>query len=189
MSVRLTLLAAAAAFAVSAAPANAYMADFTSYVGQSTPLTVPSGDDTLTFSSPTDPGTFSVGSTVGLFSFATGMGDFSSFGGDTLDIAFAQPETSVRMPFGLEDAFGLFGSDTLTVTTNTGQTETFGTGLDGLTLDEPEGVAQLVGAPFTSLTITSADPFALASVSVPEPMSITAISVGLIGLAAARRRR
>ncbi len=189
MSVRLTLLAVAGALAAASAPAHAYSTNFAPYVGDATPLTVPSGDNTLTFSSPTDPGTFQVGSTAGLFSFPVGLGDFTSFGGDTLDISFATPVTSFLIDFGIEDAFGSLGGDTLAFTTSAGQSGSFGTSLDDLILQEPEGVGQFVGTAFTSLTLTSANPFAIASIAVPEPMSIAALSVGLFGLAAARRRQ
>ncbi len=193
MSVRPALIATLGALALAAAPAHAFTTSFAPYIGTTigtAGLSIPSGDNTLSFSSPAAAGTFSVASTAGLYSFPAGLGDFSSFSGDTLQIGFAQPVSSVRLSFGLEDAFGLFGSDTLSITSDTGVTGTYGTGLDNLPLRQPEGVAQFnTAAPFSTLTITSANPFAIGSIATPEPMSLAVLSAGLFGLAAARRRR
>ena len=189
MSFRMTLLATIGAVAAFAASAQAATFNLANSIGASTPLSITAGGITATFSSASGPGTFSVASTTGLFSFPVGLGDFASFSGDPLTITFSQPvATPVSFRFGVEDAFG--SGDTLTLTANTGQTQAFGTSLNNLPFAEPEGSVNFVpSAAVTSLTITSANPFAIGDVNLPEPMSITLLGAGLVGLAATRRRR
>ena len=52
-----------------------------------------------------------------------------------------------------------------------------------------EGAIYDLAPDLTSLTITSANPYAIGDVNVPEPMTLSVLGVGLAGLAAARRRR
>ena len=196
MSMRLSVLAALGALAVSAAPAMAYVTNFAPYDGQSNPLVISTGNNTVTFDSPSGPGTFLAGSTAGLYTFSNALADFGSFSGDTLTITFANPVTTgVGLVFGIEDAFATAGADSLIVTANTGQTATYLTTPDSLTLREPEGTAFFDGAPFTSLTLVTANastgpnPFAIGVFSVPEPMSLTLLTVGLLGMGMVSRRR
>jgi hypothetical protein len=193
MSFRFVCVAAAGALLAAASPASAaFTLSFSGLVGSSNPLSVPTADgNTVTFDSPSGPATFSVGSTTGLFNgFSTGLGDYASFVGDTLTITFAKPlGGSLTMPFGIEDAFGTFGGDFLTITPNVGAAIVASGVLDSLTLSEPEGTAYINAPGATELTITSANPFAIGGVSVPEPITLSILGMGLAGLGAARRRR
>lgn len=192
MSLRMTLLATIGAAAAFAASAQAATFNLSSSIGASTPLSITAGGNAATFSSASGPGAFSVASTAGLFSFPVGLGDFASFSGDPLTITFSQPVTdAISFRFGVENAFG--AGDILTLAANTGQTQTFGTSLNTLPFAEPEGSVNFVPrTALTSLTLTSANPFAIGDVNVnanvPEPMSITLLGAGLVGLAAMRRR-
>lgn len=190
MMTRFAVAAIAALIAtapVQAAPVNV---TFGSLVGSVAPFTVGTGAGAVTFSSTALPGTFLVGSTSGLFSgFSTGLGDFSSFSGDPLTITFGSATTApLSIAFGIEDAFGSFGSDFLTITPNVGAGQTAPTKLDSLAFAEPEGTA-VINAGVTSFTITSANPFAIGNVtSVPEPISLSLLAGGLAGVVAFRRR-
>ena len=170
------------------ARAAATNVSFSTLTGSATNFVVGTGANAVTFSSAV-PGTFSVANT-GLYSgLGTALGDYSSFSGDTLTIGFASPTSlPVMIPFGIEDAFG--SGDTLTLTTNTGVVTTATTTPDSSPFPEPEGTALVNATGYTTLTLTSANPFAIGGVtSVPEPWSITLVGVGLLGLVAARRAR
>jgi hypothetical protein len=174
------------------APASAYTINFGGLVGSENPFSVNTPDgNSVTFDSPSGPDTFSVENLPGLFQgFSVGLGDYFSTSGDTLTLTFTKPISgALSFPFGIEDAFGLNGSDTLTITPNVGVAVTETTSLDGLALAEPEGKAFINAAGATTLTITSANPFAVGNINVPEPISLSILGVGLAGLAAARRRR
>ncbi len=193
MPFRFALLAAAGAALLAASPASATVTfDFTPVLGTGNPITIPVGTNTATFSSPSGPGVFVAGSTNGLYSFFQGLTDVgyntSTFAGDTLTITFANPLTdSIAMNFGINDAFGLSGSDFLSIIPDVGAPITANTTLDNLPLQNPEG-SVIINAPgATQLTINSANPFSIES--VPEPVSLTIMGVGLAGLAVARRRR
>jgi hypothetical protein len=211
MSLRFLLLAAAAGAAVSAAsPARA---DFTinfataAAPGTSTPFLVDTSDgNVVTFNGvptipgdPADTGTFTVFNSPGLFNgFSAGLIDTgfdfnpTTFNeqGDTLTISFATPiADGVYLPFGIADGGGSIGSDFLTVTSNTGVTVVANGALDGGPLNEPEGTALIEAPGTTELTITSANPFAIGGVTVPEPISLSILGMGLAGLTAVRRRR
>ena len=167
--------------------AEAVTFSFDASAPTSTPFSLTSGGLTASFSS-TD--SFQVDATSGLFSFPSGLGDIFSVTGGSLTISFSTPVTqTISIPFGLEDAFSLNGSDTLTATANTSQTVTAGTTPNNLPLGEPEGVLFFKPtSAITSLTLTSANPFTIASVSVPEPMSLSLVGLGVAGMAALRRR-
>lgn len=192
MSFRCMLVMTVGAMLAAAAPASAYTINFGGLIGSENPLSVSTPDgNNVTFDSPSGPDTFSVENVAGLFQgFSVGLGDFVSFSGDTLTLTFTKPiGGGLSFPFGIEDAFGLNGSDTLTITPNVGAAVTENTTLDGLAFAEPEGKAFINAPGATTLTITSANPFAIGNINVPEPISLSILGVGLAGLAATRRRR
>ncbi len=192
MSFRLACLIAAATLLAGAANANASVVfDFTGVSGAGNPVTIPVGTNTATFDSPSGPNTFVVGPT-GVFGFHAGLNDIGynpiTLAGDTLTITFANPLTdSIVMPFGILDAFGLAGNDVLTITPDIGPVITATTTLDSFGLQNPEGTVVINDPGATQLTITSANPFSIAS--APEPVSMSILGAGLAGLAFARRRR
>jgi hypothetical protein len=200
-------LAAAGAILSAASPASAaFTINWATLNGASTtaPLVVPTTDgNTATFTSTINPnnagisaGTFNVANT-GLFDgFTYGLGDTLSYYGDTLTITFANAIAgSVSFAFGIEDLFGGYGNDFLTVSSNTGVTAIAATALDSNLFSEPEGNAYIDAPGATVLTITSgipnttnSNPFEIGNVNVPEPISLTILGVGVAGLIAARRR-
>ncbi len=157
-------------------------------VGDTPTFSITSGGLTATFTSPAGNG-FQVQNTAGLLSFSPALLDDNFFGSDNLTITFSKAVTdTVMIPFAIEDAFGL-GSDFLTVTANTGQSLIFGAIPDALPLGEPEGLAIFKpSAAITSLTLSSPIAFAVGNAQIPEPMTVTLLGVGLVGLVASRRR-
>lgn len=194
MSFRLVLLVAAAASLASVAPASAaFNVTFASAAGASNPLSITSGNNTLTFDSTVGVGTFTVADSGLYTNFGFGLGDYRSVSGDPLTIEFASPVNGLSVTFGIEDLNGLSGNDVLTFTTNTGFTTTLAGTPSGAAISEPEGTGAFSAPDFTSVTITSANPFAIGAVSsilasVPEPMSLALIAVGLVSVAGLRRR-
>ena len=199
MSFRLGVFVAAAVSLTSVASASAaFDITFAGENGATTPLTIASGDNVLTFTSMAGAGagTFTVADSGIYTGFGLGLGDYRLVSGDPLTISFATPVTGLGVTFGIEDLDGLRGNDTLTFTTNTGVSTTLAGALNGASVPEPEGTGAFSAPAFTSVTITSANPFAIGAVtsgpstpaSVPEPMSLALVGAGLAGAAALRRR-
>jgi hypothetical protein len=203
MSHRIHALATLAAGALclgTAARAGTINYDFDSVSGSATPTTLQGA----TFSSPSDPGAFSFGPNGGLYS-TLGNTVLSSAGvAATLDISFASAQTGISFDFANGDYTipGVVGNgnDTLTLTTNTGYTQTVsatvptGSGNDAY----PQGFFNLVSAPaFTSVTITTQDAagpesLAIADLTtspVPLPPGLLLLASGLFGVGALRRVR
>jgi hypothetical protein len=152
--------------------------------------------------------TFSSATPGAVFTFGPNGGLYSNLGayvltqtqgiGGTLQVSFAQAQTGVSFDFANADLLQLVGSDSLTVTTNTGFTETVTNfAIPGSDL-YPQGIFNLTGgAPFTSLTISSADAGGaesftiadLASVPVPLPPALSLLAGGLLGLGGLLRAR
>ena len=194
MSFRSGLFVAAAASLASIASASAaFDVTFAGENGATTPLTIASGDNALTFTSAAGAGTFTVANSGLYAGFGLGLGDYRSVSGDSLTISFATPVTGLGVTFGIEDLDGLRGSDALTFTTDTGFSTTLAGTLNGASLAEPEGTGAFSAPAFTSVTVTSANPFAIGAVSnvqtsVPEPTSLALVATGVAGMAGLRRR-
>lgn len=189
MTPRTTLLAAMVLIG-SAAGAQAVTFDLAGSLGATpTPsFSITSGGQTATFTSAPGNG-FQVQNTSGLLSFSPALLDSNFFGTDPLLITFSSPVTNeILIPFAILDAFGT--ADTLTVVTGFGATRTFSAINDGLPLGEPEGLIAFVPTSATSqLTLTSSQAFAIGNVTVPEPMSLSLLGMGLAGMAVLRRKR
>ncbi len=190
MSIRPLILSSVAALALTA---SAYASPSTfglaGSIGQAPTFSITASTGlTATYSS-TAGNMFAVQDTTGLLSFNTALLD-NNFGDDPLTITFSSPIYGISLPFAILDAFG--SGDSLTVTTNTGQTATFAGVSDGLILQEPEGNVNLsFTLPTTSVTFDGTNAFAIGDVvsTTPEPSSIALLATGLAGVATRLRRR
>jgi hypothetical protein len=193
MFTRMSFAAAALLAAAAATPAAAQSYNFDLgggyFDGTAATITSQNGFN-VTFTSSQDAnGGFYVGNNSGLFSTlgAQVLVDPGT-GGDTLTLTFSQAITNLNFNFGIADLLGLNGDDTLTVSDGLVNT-TFGGTLPNGDLF-PQGAAAFYDAAgFTTVTITGPEEFVIGLTDVPEPASIAALGMGLLGLAAVRRRR
>jgi hypothetical protein len=171
-------------------PARAVTYTFDNSIGDANNFSVTSGGMTATFTSTSGPGTFGVNPSADIFTFPVALGGFGNFEGDPLTITFSSPVVDrILIPFGMFEAYAP-APVTLVATANTGQSVTFTTSFTNLITGSPEGEVDFVPTgPLSSLTLTSPVAFAIASVDVPEPMSVTLLGGGLVVLALTRRRR
>jgi hypothetical protein len=188
MTLRTTLLAGLA-FIGSVAGAQATTFDLSTVATGTTPtFTITSGGNTATFESVPLNG-FQIGNTARLLTFSTALEDLNFFGTDPLVITFSQPVTNeILIPFAIFDAFAT--GDTLTTVDQAGTARIFSSSPDSLTLGEPEGLIAFVPTtPLTQLTLTSSEAFAIGNITVPEPMSLSLLGMGLAGAAVLRRKK
>ena len=173
-----------------AAPARAVTYTFDNSTNAANDFSVTSDGQTATFTSSSGPATFTVNPSADVFSFPVALGGFGNFNGDPLTISFSSPVVDrILIPFGIFEAYAT-APVTLVATTNTGETVQFTTAFNNLISGSPEGVISFVPTgQITSLTLNSSIAYAIASIDVPEPMSVALLAGGLILLAATRRRR
>lgn len=191
MSLRSRILVSIACLSVTAG-AHASTFGLAGSVGATPTFSISSTGLTATYSSPAGNG-FVVQNTTGLLSFNTALLDNNFFGTDPLTISFSSPISgTILIPFAILDSYST--TDSLTVTANTGQRTGFLASPDSLPLGEPEGLATFsVSTPITSLTLSSAEAFAIGDVSTavaatPEPTSLVLLVTGMAGVVLSRRR-
>ena len=174
---------------------------FDNYLNAANDFSITSDGQSATFSSASGPGTFTVNPSADIFSFPVALGGFGNFNGDPLTITFSDMVSdTIVIPFGVFEPYAT-APVTLVATANTGQTAHFTTAFNNLISGSPEGVVTFVPTgPISSLTLatllTSTGPagpassvaFAIASVDVPEPISVALLGGGLAMLAVMRRR-
>jgi hypothetical protein len=191
----LSALAAGALLLGTAAQASTITYNFSSVSGAATPTTLQGA----TFFSPSDPGAFTFGPNGGLYS-TLGSTVLSSAGVPaTLDISFSQAQTGITFDAANGDFFADNGSDTLTLTTNTGYTDTISMAIPSGSGDYyPQAYFSLAGAaPFTAVAISTADSAGAESLAiadltttpVPLPAALLLFTSGLTGLGFGALRR
>lgn len=188
---RALVFASVAALAVGV---NAHASTFglENSIGATPTFSIVSGGATVTYSSPSGNG-FAVQDTSGLLSFHTALLDNNFFNEDPLTLSFSSPISgTIVIPFAILNSYST--AESLTVTTNTGQTMSFLAGPDALALGEPEGVARFaLTGPVTSISLNGTNAFAIGDVSTtpvaatPEPTSILLLATGLAGIASRRK--
>jgi hypothetical protein len=194
MYLRLPSLAAGALAAAALASGSAWATsyDFSTVTGNATPYTL----NGATFSSPSDPGAFTFGPNGGVYSTLSNYVLSSAGVAATLDISFAQAQNGISFNFAIGDFLGGNGSDSLTLTTNTGFSETVGATIPGSDF-YPQGYFNLAGAaPFTSVAISAVDGAGAESLAignlttsaVPLPGALLLFGSGLLALATRLRR-